>query len=921
MILERQAELDAAARLLDDLPDGACAILFEGEPGIGKTAVIEAVAADAARRGIRVLSCRPSQHELELPHAGLIELLADVADAELDGLPEPQRRALMVALRRLDPGDVHAESPTVTAGLASLLADLARHRPLLLVLDDIHWLDAASAACLEPALRRAAATPVGVLAGARIGEGPVPRPAERAVPPHRRQRVLMGPLSDRTLAHLVRTRAPETPADDAVRRIVRAARGNPLAAIEMVRGLGEAGATRPGAPPTVPGDIVGLVSRRLASLPAGTRAALLRAACTGVGESLPGAADALAPAEAAGIVTLPPDGTVVFAHPLYRASVLSLSPAAERRGAHAELALATDDPERRAHHLAMAADGPDAGVAAALETAASRAASRGAPTDAADLLERAWRLTPPGDGAAATRRALRACELLAQAGHHAALPRILDLAGPALTGSAMGHALRLRAEAQVWEGRLADAILLLEESLQHLAADPAGAAEAHMDLVYAAYHAGRPAALLMEHAERAVARATEAGPDGPLAESLTVRAVSAWRTLGGIDEDALARAAALQTRPRRRRAHQRPRVVRAVMHGLAGDLTGAMDTLQRELDTALIIGSVGEVPYLAIYLGTFASMAGDADTLARARRDCAGAAEEMGTAMVRDSLLHLRLLEAAAAGDVAGAVALGDAALSSADQGDMRSVRSWIAWHRGRVALALGEPAVAAATTRPALAMFDPRRDNRPDPAFVPFVPDIAEAMALTGDTAGARGVLDPYERRCRELGRTWLVGCCMRTRALVHAAGGDLARAADLADEAVRILDGLGFPTELGRAHLALGGIARRLRRRGDARAAIQAAHAAFATGAAGIWRQRAEQELSRTWGTSASASLSPSELRMARLAAAGRSNPEIAARLMVSRRTVEATLGRVYRKLGIRGRGDLGRMLGDLPDPGGDA
>ncbi|MCC6832822.1 MAG: AAA family ATPase [Thermoleophilia bacterium] len=914
MIFERQAELAAAARLLDDLTDGACALLLEGDPGIGKTALIETVGAEAVARGIRTLSCRPSERELQLPHAALIELLADVEDDALSVLPAPQRRALLVALRRMDPGDVASEWQTVAAGLATLLADLAGSSPLLLVLDDIHWLDPAGAQAVELAVRRAKDSPVGVLAGARIGEGPAPRAVERAVPPGRLRRVLMGPLSERALTRLVTQRTAACASDEAVQRIVRGARGNPLAAIEMARALGGAAEQAPDAPPPLPGDITGLVSRRLASLPSGVREVLLLAACMPGDQPLEGSQASLAPAEAAGIVRLGADGVVIFTHPLYRTAVLALSTAQERRGAHAKLAAGTDDPEQRARHLAIAADGPDGEVAAALEAASALAANRGAPMEAADLAERAWRLTPAGHDAAAARRVLRACELRARAGHHAELPRILEEVLGVLRGPPLGHAMRLMAETMVWQGRTAEAVGLLEESLVQLDADPAGAAEAHMDLAHATYHAGYPGRVVLANADRAVTRAEEAGPGGPLPEALTVRAVTAWRTVGGIDEPGLTRAVAHGGRDRRARVHQRAHVVRAVMRGLSGDMPHAMDVLSGEIARSLTVGAVTELPYLTVYLGTFAAMTGDETTLVRSADRCTSAAEEMGSAMVESSRTLLRALVLTASGDAAGAREEGCRSLDAAMATGLRGWVPWLAWVLGRVELATGDARAADAWLRPALELHDPRVDPGPDPSHTFFVPEAAEAMGRTGDVHAALGLLEPYEHRCRELGRAWLTGACVRVRALLLSLDGDLDGAVAVAGEAVERLDGLGFPTELGRAHLVLGGIERRRRQRGAARAALQTAHDLFAANAGGIWRIRAAEELGRTWSRSPTGTLSPSEMRMARLAAEGLDNPSIAARLFVTRRTVEATLSRAYRKLGITGRAGLHRALGGL-------
>ena len=186
VITGRSDELRATVRMLDGVTGGPWALFVEGEPGIGKTTLFDATVTEARERGFRVLRCRPSQSEVRLSHAGLIELLDGVGEGAVNTLPVPQRRAMRVALRWDDPGETPAEQQTISAALATMLRAKAALGPLLVAIDDLHWLDDSSAQALEYAVRRLEGLPVAVLAAARSTAGNRPRPTERAISPDRR---------------------------------------------------------------------------------------------------------------------------------------------------------------------------------------------------------------------------------------------------------------------------------------------------------------------------------------------------------------------------------------------------------------------------------------------------------------------------------------------------------------------------------------------------------------------------------------------------------------------------------------------------------------------------------------------------------------------------------------------------------------
>ena len=908
MILERQVELDAAARLLDATAAGACALLVEGEPGIGKTTLIDSAAAMAHERGFTVLRCRPSQSEVRLSHAALVELFDNVTCASIATLPATQERALMVALGREEPGEVPDQWQTVAAAVAAVFRSLADARPVLVVVDDLHWLDPASAQAIEFGVRSAHERPVAVLAAARVGEGPMPRPMERSVRPDRLWRLVLGPLSNRAVARLLDLRGGRDLRPDVVRRITRAARGNPLAALELARAT-EAEPPSPDAPLPVPVDVSAAVSRRLATLPARTRDALLRLACDPSAPCPDDDLDALASAELAGMVAVGAGGSVVFTHPLYESAIMALTPPAARRAMHARLATEQGDLQHRARHLALSVEGPDAEVADTLEAAALDAAARGVPHGAAELADRSWRLTPPDRADELARRGLQACELFGRAGLHAEMVQVMeDL--PSLDGPLGGQVLVLAGEAQFWRGQMQDAVDLLQRALEQLADHDAGAAWAHLVMVHALHYTGADPVEILGHADLSVARASAAGEDGPLSEAIAMRAAARWRLVGGIDDEALRHAQEIADPRRRSRVQLRPGMVRAVLRGYAGHLDEAIRAIEDEIGTLSTLGNLGDIPYLAVHLGNLGAMRGDRGAVERAADMCADVAEDTGGPFARAPVGMLRANAHMFDGDLAAARRAAADAMELARTGHPAAAISWMVALLVRLELAAGDHEAGLRWAQPALERLDP---NGPDPSYAFYVPDAVEALVLAGQVERARELLDPYERRCVELQRIWSRGACLRCRALIASAEGDQALASAQAEASVAALRDRGFPIELGRSLLVLGQLERRRRQRAAARAALQAAHEEFARTGAELWRRRAEDELNRTWNPSSTARLSPSELRIARLAAEGLTNPEIAARQFVSRRTVEATLTRVYRKLAVRNRSELAAALSE--------
>jgi predicted ATPase len=412
-LIGRGAELARVEEFLDTVGSGPVALLLEGEIGIGKTTLWNQGLASAGARGQHVLRCRPGERETQLAYAALGDLLADVPEAALSGLPAPQRRALEVALLRAEPEGEQSLQRAVGLGLLGVLRALAERTPTLLAIDDVQWLDHPSENALAFVARRLRDEHIGLFC-VRRGAGPeTPLELDRALPAARFERLALGGLGAGEMELLLRADLGVTLSRRTLERVRRAAGGNLFFALEIGRALVERGEPlEPAGELPIPANLQELVRERLELMPPAARtaaqvaAALSRPTVTVVDAALAaaGAGPAAAAAVAAGV--LEQDGErLVFAHPLLATVAYQLLAAPERRALHARLAEILDDPEERARHLALAADRPDEAVATALETAARRAAARGAPDAAAELLEGARRI--PGRcsrGSSASRR-------------------------------------------------------------------------------------------------------------------------------------------------------------------------------------------------------------------------------------------------------------------------------------------------------------------------------------------------------------------------------------------------------------------------------------------------------------------------------------------------------------------------------------
>jgi DNA-binding CsgD family transcriptional regulator len=904
-LVGRAAESAALEQLLAAVRGGESrALVLHGEPGIGKTALLDFLAERAA--DCRVFSVSGVQSEMELAFAALHQLCAPLL-GRLDGVPAPQAAALRTTFG-LDSGPV-PDRFLVGLAVLSLLAEAAAERPLLCVVDDEQWLDHASAQVIAFVARRLGAESIGLVYGTRtLGD-------ELAGLPQLKVEGL-GKADARALLDSALTAKVDQQVRD---QIVAEAHGNPLALVELPQELTTAQlAGGFGLPGTValPGSAQEMFRRRIEALPAQSRRLLALAAAEPTGDPLLlwraadrlgiGAAAAAQPAVDAGLVEF---GTRVrFRHPLARSAAYRSAPAEERRAAHAALAEATDpgvDPDRRAWHQAEAAVGPDENVARELERSAGRAQARGGLTAAAAFLERAAALTP--DSAGRTRRALAAAQAKVQAGEFdAALDQLAVAEAGPLGEAGQAHAELVRAQLAFATGKGGDAQPLLLAAAKRLEpVDPRLARLTYLDAIINALFAGRlagPGADLP-----AVSRAAAAVPPPPGSPD------SADRLLYGLTASFAQEYARglptlrklLLTSGSRLPADEEKHWVMMAASAASGvwadeDWRALGD---RYVDLCLELGALTELP-LALTSRAFLFLFTGELTAAESVIE---EAEVALTAIGGDLAPYSRLGLAAFRGREAEVAVLAQAAIDAAARRGEGWAITGAAWATALANNGLGH-------YRKALAAAQRATEYQYDLGFRTWaLAELVEAGARSDAGEVAATAYRQLAEIADDSGTDWALGVKARSHALL--AVGD--EADGLYRESITHLGRIRVRSELARAHLLYGEWLRRERRRGEARDELRTAHGMLAGMGMAAFAERARRELWATGETARKSSaaesgkLTAQELQIAKLARDGLTNPEIATRLFISARTVEYHLGKVFTKLGITSRTQLDHAL----------
>ena len=910
-IVGRQEELGAVHAFLDREAAGAAALVLEGEAGIGKSTLWLAAVQAASERGLRLLSSRPAEAERELAHAALGDLLEDVLPDVLPSLSASRRRALEVALLVEEAAGPALDPRALAVAVRTALQLLAENGRVVLAIDDVQWLDSSSASALGFALRRLGEEEVLVLLARRLGEGAETSELEQALGAERVQQLRVGPLNVGATKRLLQSRLGFSFPRPTLLRLHEASGGNPFYALEMARALSAHGATGdPTQPLPIPDTLEGLVRARLGGLPEATHEALVLASAMGrASPALLEAAgvgrDVLDPALAAHVLERE-NGMLRFTHPLLASVLYNGLPPEKRRRVHARLAETIADPLARARHLALAAIGPDADVAAGLEQAAQLAGSRGAILAAAELCEYALRLTPArarDDHHRRTKAAAHAHFLVGEP--HRAHALAHDLLTQAGAGPARAEVLVLLSDATS-DGDLERKIALRRQALGEATTRPELQAEIHLVLsgavritegIAAAERNARAALEIADRLDNDALRAgalaalsflrfTTAEPDGlrmaEEANDLAARSADPQQRLTvGLN---LARLLFFSFHLER---------ARALLESLYEEWRGRDDT-----------ASASILPYLGLVelaAGRFALAADHADHAREIRIQYATDGREFSPS------LWLVALVAAHRGEL-------DRARSLAEEGRILAEGpGLLSWQEG----VLGLVGFWSGDAREAAARFAAADEARKaaeviDPGMVYWWrADQVEALLKLGRIDEAVATLDRWEADAARLGREWVLAQATRCRGLVAAAEHDLKHAQFQLEQASIKHEAVGDPFGRARALLELGVVRRRARQQRAGREAIEAGLAAFEALGAASWAETARRELGRIGGRRRQEGLTPAERRVAALVAQGRTNREVAAALFLSERTVASHLSHIYGKLGVRSRTELARHL----------
>ncbi|MEU6309250.1 helix-turn-helix transcriptional regulator [Streptomyces chartreusis] len=910
-------ELFTAAR--DQLARGG-SVLLHGPAGIGKSTVLRALAGECGATARTVLRCSPTESESHLPFLALADLLGLVLDEVSDRLPAAQLTALEAALTGRGESTLQRDGLALRLAVLSALRALADTGPVLVVADDLQWLDPASAELLGFAARRLGDTPVRMLFAVRTDGEEYDRQL-RASPPDTLA-VRLGPLSRAQMSTLLENRGYTGLPRSTVRDIHRTSGGNALFALELGRALAEnATPPRPGEPLPVPTSLRALVLNRLEMLSDQARRTLL-VASAGARPTLAllhaaGRDDAEAEtAQAAelGLLATEPEGPAVrFAHPMISAALYAEAPAQERRAAHAALSTAASDPIERARHLALATTGTDPEVAARLAEAAALARDRGAPSVAAQLSLLAARHTPADGTPSPDALRLAATEDAITAGE---LDLARDIAREVLARTAV-PAERVRAWIAVIETAghaMTEVDSIFPQALADAGEDPKLLALVHYQLTWRALLVEGDFDEAREEAGYAAELAARAGDRYTELLALALKA-QIETLMGHPDAPATIRRALEEPQDPRVACHHNgagySRFRWLIMSDQLPEARAAVTALLREVrrhgwveSEVHFLRGVAETELHSGHCGRALDLARESLRLAR----------DTGIGEVASAVLTS--LAEAAGGEVERALTLAREAMEHAEEdGDQMYV--------SRALAALGHAQLVAGDTEAAVRSLRRVREVEQglgitDPARGRWHGDLAEALVRGGEIAEAQDVIDVTREQALRLDRESVLAVLDRAQALVRAARGDRDAAVAQLTSAQDRLGKLGYGLEEARAAFALAQLRSgaagpmsydepaRLFRRCRALPWLRRVEAAAAVGAV----EPAPAPVVAPDGLDGLDGLASMERQVAALVMEGATNREIAARLFISVKTVEATLTRVYRKLGIRSRVDIVRL-----------
>ena len=904
----RNRELRAVRTLLDQTDRGPAALILDGEAGIGKTSLCRAAAEAAEESGFAVLTASGAPAEVSLAWAALADLLSGMDESALADVSPLHRQALQAISAGRDGSG--GDERLVASAFRAALERQTRQRPVLIVVDDAQWLDDSSRLALGFAIRRLTG-PVAVLIAYRSGEA-AGRDWTWAYPPDPQTltRITVGPLSMSEIQAVVDARLGRVPPRPTMERIHALSGGNPFYALELARAVAE---NRDAGPGSLPPTLAGVVRERIGTPDAPTTEAMTTAAAAfeptveiiaaAIGRSPDELVAILQPLESRGLLEF--DGTRIrFSHPLIASGVTSVADPTDLRRAHRRLADVVIHPESRARHLALSSTHGDPDTLAALDAAAEHAAGRAAYGTAAELVALAINL-----GGDDQMRRLRGAEYSFRAGslddaEALICPILADL--PAGILRAVG--LMLLAAVRGYREGIASTIGLFDEAVQQAEGVAPVRIQALLLLALATGIGGDMDTCVH------LARQARADADATGLPELRSQALSLWAHVSfmhglGVDSEALRCALDIEDPDTDAPTMLRPTPVYALNCAWTGRLdeghAAMTEVLRRceERGTELdVLWATEQLVWIDVAMGRFADAERRAAEAVRLAKQIGGRLPVITahTAIANVAAYRGRLEDARVAAEVAnvGADAAGLGYLANPP------LMSW-----AFAQVSDGQYDEALQTLKPLLEAFDPVHGT--EIMAGAWLPDAVEALTAVGRVDEAEPLVAALETNGARRDRPWMLAVGARSRALIHAARGDLDAALRSAEQALAHHDRLPMPFERARTELLVGQLQRRRRHTPAAHASLSAAAAVFEEIGSPLWADRANRELSRLTARSTGAALTDSEQRVAELAATGLSNKQIAANLYLSTKTVEMYLTNAYRKLGIRSRAQLAERL----------
>jgi DNA-binding CsgD family transcriptional regulator len=923
--LDRGAGRGAVADFLATAESGPASLIIEGEAGIGKTTLwLEAL--DRAReRGFRVLSAQVGEAETALAYAAVGDLLGDVDSAALDALPDLQRLAIDRVLLRAGAESQVTDQRVVSAALVSVVDMLATQSPVLVAVDDVQWLDPSSQAVVRFAARRFRGR-VGVLVSERCdADRGIAQALLQLNNPNATNSIRLGPLSLGGLHSIISAKFGKPVTRPAMVRIAEISGGNPFYALELARAMDG----RPLRPESaLPPTLAELVRLRIGRCEGDVRDVLLAVASVAAptidlvaranGTTAERIVELLGNVEADGIVGI--DGNRVrFSHPLLARGVYADATPANRRAMHRALAAIESEPELKARHLALSTASSDDTTLAALDAAADAARSRGAPAAAAELLDLAIAL-----GGDKPRRRIRAAGDHFQAGN---TDHATSLLAPAVDqlrpGALRGIAMNLLAAISIYDNDFTRAMDLLARAVDDCKDVPAVLVQTLMNLSFAqavgSFAAGTPPdgmfGEVFDNARAAAAIAVDTG-----IPSLTSQALANWvltqHNCGyAIDEESLRRALDLEQFEDDVPIPFNASAVEALTLAFSGRLDEARTRMLAVRRRCIERGVDRNMMAVAGYSALIEMWSGNLAAAVALGDEAVEVAQQLGSGNVGIIALSIRAAAYAHAGREADALADADAALEAANACDTPMMAAWPLMTRGFLELSHGKYEEALTTMQPMVSRFGliPGTDIMSSW----YVPNAVEAMVALHRLDDAVPLIEELECNGKALDRPWMLAAGARCRAMWLAARGDVEAASELAYRAMTEHERTPMRFERARSLLLLGKLQRRRRMKDAATNSLTEALDEFEAMGAPLWANQVRTELARTnVRHNPSLQLTPSEQRVADLAASGMSNRDIATTLFINTKTVEHNLSRVYAKLGIRSRAELGRRIDQLHD-----